>query len=410
MRAKYEMAISEVTNTDSSIAAERPASATALRGHRFTSLLAPVAAKLKASPPIRVLHADGQESTWVGGRRVHSTASSAKFVAVEVPEDLLLRRVASFPKISDADLADAVRLDVESHSPFSAGDLAWGHAVLSEGDTRREVEAVLASRKQIAAFLDASTHGKAAPGQAPEVWAFGGDGSVPIVLNGYGENRRLQFNAVRQRWSWLLLAVACVLGALVLATPTAKLRFQAVEAVSEMDALTKSTSALMRKRDELTRLDDKLRALESTVTGRVDPLGAIEYLTQRLPDDSYLVSVDIQKTKITAIGHTNDSAALLRMLSSDPRLKDVRSPTAVTRAPGATKEAFTVEFVMNPPAVVPSTAAASAASPAVAGASAPQSTAVATAPQVAPPGAPQVAPKAAASSPAASAFMIGGSR
>jgi general secretion pathway protein L len=410
VRAKYEMAISEVTPTDPSIAVERSVGTTASRGRGFKSLVAPVTAKLKASPPVRVLHADGQESMWVDGRRVRSAGSAAKFVAVEVPEDLLLRRVAIFPRISDADLFNAVRLDVESHSPFSADDLTWGFSVLSEGDARREVEAVLASRKQIAAFLDASSHGKAARGQVPEVWAFGGDRSVPIVLTGYGESRRLAYDAVRQRWSWVLLALACVLGALLLATPTAKLRFQALEAVGEMDSLTKSTSALMRKRDELTRLDEKLRALESTVAGRVDPLGAIEYLTQKLPDDSYLISVDIQKTKITATGHTNDSAALLQMLSSDPRLKDVRSPTAVTRAPGATKEAFTVEFVMNPPAVVPSTAAASAASPALAAASGPQSTAVATAPQVAVPGTPQVAPKATASSPAASPFAIGGSR
>ena len=103
----------------------------------------------------------------------------------------------------------------------------------------------------------------------------------------------------------------------------------------------------MRKRDELAVLNERLRSLDATVANRVDPAGVIEYLTQVLPDDTHLYSLDIQKAKITASGHTVDASALLQKLSSDPRLKDVRSPTAVTRLPGATKEAFTVEFTMD---------------------------------------------------------------
>ena len=143
----------------------------------------------------------------------------------------------------------------------------------------------------------------------------------------------------------------------------------------------------------------------------------MEHLTSVLPDDTYLYSLDIRKSKITAAGHTVDAAALLQKLSSDPRLKDVRAPTAVTRAPGATKEAFTVEFTLAPPAPVaappalpeagaavpplaPQAAAASAGAPVAGPAVAASGTAAASAAPVA-----GTAAKPAASSP----FVIGGS-
>jgi general secretion pathway protein L len=397
------MAISEVTNSEPSIAVGRSPGTSARWVNRLKGLFKPVAANVKASPPVRLLQVDGHESVWIGARRMGAARAGAraKFVAVEVPEDLLLRRRASFPKISDADLSNAVRLDVEGHSPFAADDLSWGYTLLSEGGSQRDVEVALASRKQVANFLDASRARVSPGGRVPEVWALSSNGNAPIVLGGYGETRRQQFNSVRQRWSWILLAVACGLLALLLSTPTAKLRFQAVEAVNEMQTLTGSTAALMRKRDELTRLDDKLRALEAAAAGRVDPVAVIEYLTQRLPDDSYLVSIDIQKSKITATGHTNDSAALLQTLSSDVRLRDVRSPTAVTRMPGATKEAFTVEFVMNAPTAAPVGTPPLASAPA-----GQQSVTAAQSPASAPAKAASKAAPAAAASP----FVVGGSR
>jgi general secretion pathway protein L len=157
----------------------------------------------------------------------------------------------------------------------------------------------------------------------------------------------------------------------------------------------------------------------------------MEYLTQILPDDTYLYALDVQKTKITASGHTVDASALLQKLSSDPRLKNVKAPTAVVRLPGATKEAFVIEFTMEPvpvavsaapgaAAAVPSVAAvptAAASSPAAAAASVVAATASAAgrpaAAVVAPAPAPAVAQKQGAPANAAagsSPFVIGGTR
>ena len=189
------------------------------------------------------------------------------------------------------------------------------------------------------------------------------------MIAGYGEQQRLQHQSAQKQWDLALLFLGCVLASLAALTPTAQLRLRALEAGDAFGTVMKRVAPLVRKRDELAVLNERLRSLDAAVADRVDPAGVIEYLTQVLPDDTHLYSLDIQKAKITASGHTVDASALLQKLSSDPRLKDVRSPTAVTRMPGATKEAFTVEFTMDMKQVAVSPPSASAAAgPAVAAA------------------------------------------
>jgi general secretion pathway protein L len=185
----------------------------------------------------------------------------------------------------------------------------------------------------------------------PEVWAVAGL-PEPVVLSGFGESVRLGQLARQTRLNLGLLMLATILSALALMTPTAQLRARALQAVDAFTAATAQATPLVRRRDELYALNDKLKALETIKGELVQPAAVLEYLTKILPDDTYLYSVDVQKAKITASGHTVDASALLQRLSADPRLRGVRSPTAVTRQPGATKEAFTVEFTMASGAAV----------------------------------------------------------
>jgi general secretion pathway protein L len=235
------------------------------------------------------------------------------------------------------------------------------------------------------------------------VWAVAGL-PAPVVIRGYGEQRRLQHAEKRQRWDFALLLLACALASLAAMTPTAQLRLRALEAVDAFQAVVKRAAPFVRKRDEVALLNDRLRSLDAAVADRVDPAQVLEYLTQILPDDTHLYALDIRNAKITASGHTVDASALLQKLSSDPRLKDVRSPTAVTRAPGAAKEAFTVEFTMEMKQASvgarPQAASAAAIEP-VAPAAAPAASAAIPAASAASP----AAAKPASSSP----FVVGGS-
>ena len=374
--------------------------------------------RLRPADPVLVRHMDGSRSVWRGDVRI-GAATDGKvpgFVAVEIPDELLLRRTLDLPRLAQADADEAVRLEVRGSSPFAADDMVWGATTRELDGGRRRADIVIASRRQVASYIDQNCPDLAAAGVAPEAWALAGL-AAPVVIRGFGEQGRLQHGAARARWDGLLLLLAGLLALLMALTPTIQLRMRAIEAVTAFETLAARAGPLVKKRDEVSALNESLRLLDAAAADRVDVAGVMEHLTSVLPDDTYLYSLDIRKSKITAAGHTVDAAALLQKLSSDPRLKDVRAPTAVTRAPGATKEAFTVEFTLAPPAPVaappalpeagaavpplaPQAAAASAGAPVAGPAVAASGTAAASAAPVA-----GTAAKPAASSP----FVIGGS-
>jgi len=376
-------------------------------------------ARLSAPDPVLLLRPDGSQSVCVGGVVSGKPAATKKprFVAVEIPDELLLRRSLVLPKMSAADTEEALLLDVRSNSPFAAEDLAWGCTLHDVRGGQRRTDIAIASRRHIADFIQAKWP-DLARGEQPEVWAVAGF-PAPVVIGGYGEQRRLLHAQSRQRWDLVMLFAACALAALAAMTPTAQLRLRSLEAAEAFQALVGRAAPLVRKRDELVQLNERLRSLDTAVADRIDPAQVLEYLTQVLPDDTHLYALEIRNGKITASGHTVDASALLQKLSSDPKLREVRSPTAVTRVPGAAKEAFTVEFTMDmkQAAVAGSPVAAAAggvadpvapAVPASASASGPAASSALDA--LAAPAAPAAAvPAKVTSKPAASSpFVIGG--
>lgn len=383
---------------------------------QFASLLAGLksrggAVRAWAAPgePVLLMHPDGTQSTWRAGMRLPGGvgAKRPKFVAVQIPEDLVLRRGLVLPRMSDAHGTEAVLLEVRSNSPFPPQDLTWGCVVRELAGGQKQVELALASRRHVAEFVADRWPELAAGATRPEVWAASGD-DVPIVLQGFGEIHRLHDASLQRRWNWALAGVALALAVLAAGTPTMQLRLRALEAVAAFETVLRRVSPLVRKRDELAALNDRIRSLDQIASERVDPAGVMEYLTQVLPDDTYLYSLDLQKGKITASGHTVDASALLQKLSSDPRLKNVKAPMAVTRQPGAAKEVFVIEFTMEPkPATAATAGVTPAAGPAVAaGAGAAPVVAAAASGAALPGAAPAPLPKPAGASP----FVIGGSR
>ncbi len=332
--------------------------------------------------PVRLQHADASTSLWRGDRRLGQSPSAretqTRFTAVELPEDLVLRRSLTLPALPQADVAAAVALDLHSVSPFPPHDMAWGFRALKTAAQRLDVEAVLASRKQIDAHLATTA---ATPGTSPpEVWALASSGS-PILLSGFGESRR---QGVAQRWRRMglaLLLLALVLACAIAATPTLQLRIRAIEAVESFDAVHTRTVKLTREREALVKAADRLKVLATVVDGQTLPLPVLDQLTRMLPDNTFLQSLKVEGRKIAITGQTVDAATLMQQLGTVPGVQDVRAPAAAVRQPGATHETFQIEFTLNADRAAAGApeAAASAASAPAASASSPVSAASAAA-------------------------------
>lgn len=384
---------------------------------------------------VRLVQADGGESVWEGDRQVAGASSGrAPFIAAELPEDLCLRRSLVLPPMEAADLENAVALDVQSASPFEAQDMAWGCRARASGE-QQAVEVAFASRRQVGNYLE-GLRSRLPAGAAPEVWVRSEHGD-PIVLKGYGEERRARHVASRWKLGLALVALAAALATAAAVTPTMQLRLRAIQASQAYDEATRRAQPLLAKREKMTQAGADMAALNTLMAKRVDAAYAMDYLTRIIPDDTYLISLNIQGGKAVLIGQTGNAAALMQRLSGEPGLRDVRAPSPAVRSMGSAKETFTVEFTFDPrPAGgVPAPAAASVSTltPAPAAAAIPApSTSAASAPAAAPQSptqtavpavpAPHAAPAAVAAPPtsatpqaapgaaAGSSFVIGGTR
>lgn len=368
------------------------------------ALQSPWLSWLTPEAPVLLLQADGATSLWWGGVRQEGAAAQvkARFQALQLPEDLLLRRTFTLPPMSGVDTASAAALQAQSISPFAAPDLVWGWCARASAQGAQQLDIVLASRKQITHYLQ--TQAERVGATVPEVWALLPNGA-PITLAGYGEAAR---SAAGRQGRWLyvgLLALALALLAGIALTPTLQLRARAIEAVHAYDGAVHRAAPLVHEREQLLQTVEKLNALSGLLTGRIEPLRVLDRLTQVLPDDTALQSFTLKGNKVTLNGLTGNASAVMQVLGQQQGVRDVRAPSAATRTGGAnSKENFTVEFTLDPQeygvAMVPPTAAVQ---PAPAALVAPPPDAAASAAQVAPspaasqlPAAPKPQPQAAA--------------
>jgi general secretion pathway protein L len=148
----------------------------------------------------------------------------------------------------------------------------------------------------------------------------------------------------------------------------------------------------MAQREALVRGREDLANLREVMADHIDPLVAIDMLTQLIPDDTWLQRVQVQGNRFTLSGQTPNAAALMNTLSSKSGLSEVRAPSPATRVSGS-RESFVVEFTVAPtllqrnaqPPGLPAVAVAAAAPAPAAQAAASQPASPASAPATAGP-------------------------
>lgn len=314
----------------------------------------PLLAWLGPQPSILLHEVEGSEGCWRPSgegafiRQSDGSASaSAAFRAVELPEEIVLRKQLVLPPLADDELRSAIALQAQAVSPFPASDLVWGWGLADGAEHRSgriQAELVLASRKSI----DQYCAQRAPQGAAVEIWVrSAGRKNMAIGLRGFAEGMRQR----AQRRGWAMLGVVLVLcAALLLAiavTPVLQLRERALQAVAAFNELTERARPHVAKREALLAANEQVRTLEAIVGNRLNPLQTMQILTVVLGDDTVLQRLQIEGRNVTIAGQTPDTSAMMQKLSAHPGFKGVRAPAAATRPPGATKETFQVEFSID---------------------------------------------------------------
>ena len=302
----------------------------------------PAFAWLSPQEPVRVLLPDGAEVLRLGASASPaSPAAAARTLAVVLPDSAVLIRELVLPPLGRGELHDALGLEVAAVSPFPPEQTAWGWRAEALGD-RLRVRLALAARAHVAAHL--ARLDERLGGTEPEVWA---DAASPIVLNGYAEAARGARCAGERRRIVAMLATSAILLLALAATPVLQARQRLVDAQARYAQVEAETAGLVAARNTLALANELARAVSAHLAERPDILPLIETLTATLPDDAYLTRLEIDGRKVRIAGQAGNASQLMDMLGARPaEFREVRAPSPISRATGADKESFVIEFVL----------------------------------------------------------------
>ncbi len=298
----------------------------------------PAFAWTSPAEPVRVVLPDGSETVRLGPDAVPAPeGATPRAVAVVLPDDLVLVRELSLPRLTAGELREALALDLATASPFAPEDTVWGwRSRIADG--RLAVRLALASRAHVADRL--AQEGHRLGGAEPEVWA---DAEAPVVLGGYGEPARLG-RLARERTR---IAGAAAIAALLVLALAATPLLQAEQRLARLEA---EVAELVAVHDALLRRGERARALRTELAARADPLRLFETLSVALPDDAWLTRLELDGRQVRMAGQASDAARLMDKLGARPaEFREMRAPAPISRDPGADTDSFALEFVLAPP-------------------------------------------------------------
>lgn len=307
------------------------------------------------NPVIQVLRNEGSMVRWqadhVGGLKtgapIDTSASQALFSAIELPEDLILRRTLTLPHLPNAQIRDAVALDLMSSSPFQADDIAWGY-VQTTSDNGVQIHSAFASRTQIAQYVERVRAQYGWHSQGSEVWAFVPGTTQPILFQGYGEPLAERARNKRRLQTSLALVILTGLITALAITPTLQVRQQAIQAEQAYKQLLAQTGRVTEERAQFTKALNGVAQIKQYNEQRVNPLEILEMLSEVLPKDVSVNSLQIEGQTVELTAEADNAAAIIQNLSELEAFSEVRTTRPVQQVAQVNKERFTVEMHIAP--------------------------------------------------------------
>ena len=256
----------------------------------------------------------------------------------------VLEKTLNVPIAAQGDLNQVLAFEMDRETPFTPDEVYWVYNVESVDRQRGRlaVRLLLMPKASINHLLSALAQAGIVPRWA-EI-ADGGAASPVLPLNG-GRGRPQQPS---RRLVWAAAICCAVLAVAVIATPFARQSIT-LAALDREIALGRSTAAqaenIKRETDRLMRSADLVKS-ELRKVGR--PLEILAAATRLLPDDTYLMELELRQRKLTLSGRSAGAARLIGALAADGTFRNPTFAAPVTRIEALKVEVFTIVAEIEP--------------------------------------------------------------
>jgi len=273
-------------------------------------------------------------------------AKVSPFVGRVLFPSQVLWHTLQLPSLSGDALESAVLLEAQRLSPFAPEDQMWAFSLApgASPDTRTVLLAMTARH-----FLPAELLLQDQPA-AQEVWAQHPGTATLLMFKGFGEARRYRKVKLWRGLNLFLVALTLLVLSAAAVTPSAQLHFRRVQAYDAYIDVTQKAAPAMAERERMTQSNAQVQQLQAVINNRMIPENVLLLLTRYLPDDTYLIVLDIKGNKVNITGQTPNAIALMQQLGKQPGVSKVVAPNPARRE--GNKETFNIEFTLDPVPVV----------------------------------------------------------
>jgi len=147
--------------------------------------------------------------------------------------------------------------------------------------------------------------------------------------------------------NWFLILVIVMISYGLAATPVLKNWLRLQDAKNQYSHLSKENLPTDKLREQLLSRQEFLAAFDQREKVYVSPVEVLSIVTQLLPDNSFLYSIDITSEGVRIHGQAPNSAGLMARLSGAPEIAEVKAVAAATKAPGASGETFQLILILS---------------------------------------------------------------
>ncbi len=267
-------------------------------------------------------------------------AGTSRF-AISLPPGQFLAKTISMPQAAEENLRNALRYELDRHTPFKADDVGFDCCVVGRDEKNREiaVNLVIAPKATISQAV-ASVAGTGLLVTAVQP-GFPDRATLPIDLLPHDDNA--DGNLLRLgRWvPWFLLVL---LGLTALVLPIYQKRAQVIELQPQVNLAAQQAQAADMLHQQLDRAQAEYNFVLQKRYAATTALQLLGEVTRILPDDTWLQSFELRTTskgrEIQLQGETGVAGKMIELFEQSPLLTGASFKSPVTQAPGSQASRF----------------------------------------------------------------------
>jgi general secretion pathway protein L len=267
--------------------------------------------------------------------------TQASFYALLLPDEVVLSRLLTVPRLSNEDIKHLLAFEIEGVSPFGGAQTVWGYRIASETDKDMQIELLLTSRTQVNQLLAQLPDANGLAGY--ELWGLG-PSRQPVIFLGFGEARRTRAMRKQFQQRLVLLLLLPFLIVLLFVAPVMEARKTLQQAEQAYQFLQNKVGTLEQKRSLMQSQNQSLEDVIAYAKAQPQSLAVLNLLSEKVPSSAYLTRFSLNAQRVAIAGQADNAAALMQVLGSVPEISNVRAPSAIIRMPGSSQELFALEF------------------------------------------------------------------